>query len=131
MSINMGSPSKQRAQPDLPPSGPPPVFSLAPSDARKCSKHQVSPARENARSLWFHKPDPQRSGTQPASQAAGPPQPGANDVEHGGEAIEDPEKDNICGCSKANFIVIVFFMIVLLGAAVGGGVGGSIFASKR
>lgn len=129
--MNMGSPSKQRAHPDLPPSGPPPVFSLAPSEPRKDSKDKVSPATENARSLWFHKPDPQRLKTQPTTQAAGSPQPGANDVEHGGEAIGDPEKDKFCGCSKANFIVIVFFMIVLLGAAVGGGVGGSIFASKR
>lgn len=129
MPMNMGSPSKQGADPDLPPSGPPPVFSLAPSDSHKGSKDKGTPATENARSLWFHKPDPQRSGTQPTTQDAGAPQPDVNDVEHGG--IEDPEKDNICGCSKANFIVIVFFMIVLLGAAVGGGVGGSIFASKR
>lgn len=131
MSMNKGSPSKQRADPDLPPSGAPPAFSLAPSDTRKGSKDKVSPATENARSVWFHKSDAQRSGTQPAIHAAGTPQPGANDVEHGSEVIEDPEKNNICGCSKANFIVIVFFMIVLLGAAVGGGVGGSIFASKR
>lgn len=131
MSINNGKPSKQRAQPDLPPSGPPPVFSLATSDTRKDSKERVLPATENPRSLGFHKPEPQRRSTQ-LTQAARASQPDQNDVELGGEGIvEDPEKNNICGCSKANFIVIVFFMIVLLGAAVGGGVGGSIFASKR
>lgn len=78
--------------------------------------------------MWFHKPNPHR-GSQ--SEAEDPAQPGPNDIELGGESVEDPEKNNICGCSKANFIIIMFFMIVLLAAAVGGGVGGSLFASKR
>ncbi|KAJ4387369.1 hypothetical protein N0V93_007960 [Gnomoniopsis smithogilvyi] len=124
----MGSPSKERAQPDLPPSGPPPVFSLASSEARKQSKENVSPATENTRSQWFRKPDTQRESRSPGEE---PPQPGPNDVEVGGEVAADPDKNSICGCSKANFIIILFFMIVLLAAAVGGGVGGSLFASKR
>lgn len=129
--MNMGSPSKQRAQPELPPSGAPPVFFLATSDEPEGSKERVLPATENGPSLRFHEPGSQRRSIQ-ITQATGPSQSDQNDVELGGEGVvEDPEKNNICGCSKANFIVIVFFMIVLLGAAVGGGVGGSIFASRR
>lgn len=124
----MGSPSRARPCRDLSPSGPPPIFSLAPSRTRKDSKDNASPGTENARSLWFCKLNPRRISK---GQGEEPPQAGPNDVELGGGHVEDPDQNIICGCSKANFIVIVLFMIVLLVSAVGGGVGGSLFAGKR
>lgn len=125
--LKMGIPSKERCNPGPPLSGPPPVFSLAVSNTRQYSKDNISPATEVARLPWFHRHNPQ-----PASQAqAQEPPPRLDDVGLEAQVVEGSKQNIICGCSKANFIMIVFVMIVLLAAAVGGGVSGSLFAAKR
>lgn len=126
----MESSSKDRASPDLPPSGPPPVFSLSPADPQHL--HNITtddiPESEKEGSPWHRKPNPNRRLTQPILT---PLPRSEDDVELRGEGLEDPEKNYICGCSRANFIIIVFFLIVLVAAAVGGGVAGSLYASRR
>lgn len=134
----MESSSKGQPDPEYPPSGQPPVFTLTQHNNDNSNSNNnnndVAPDTEkdpeSPGSPWF-RPGTALAQRRPTQAVVSPLPLPQDDLELGGEGVQDPEKGQICGCSKGNFIIIIFFMIVLVAAAIGGGVGGSRFAATR